>query len=447
MKKIFFLLIPALLYNVTGKAQNKNESNNFSLQQAIDYAYLHQKDVLNAQIDEQISIAKVRETIGIGLPQISGSFDMKDYFELNYLFPGVFSGGVPGSFSGFNIKTPSYSAAASVQASQLIFDGTYIVGLQAARTYKEFSQKNLARTKIETAVSVSKAYYNVLVSRERLKLIEANVTRVQKLRDDTKALFDNGFVEKTDYDRVVLTYNNITTEKENVSRLIRLSEYMLKFQVGMDIQSDLVLTDSLNADQLKNLTVNAEKNDITGRIEFSILKTQRRLEELDLKRYRFMFLPNVMLYGNLSTVEQRPKFSVFDSDKKWYPTGFVGASVIVPIFDGLQRSRKIEQSKLTLKKTDNEFAQLANGLSMEAESSRTILLNAIASFKTQEQNLELANEVVRVSKAKYDQGVGSNLEVISAETSLRESQTNYYNALYDALVAKVELDRATGKLK
>ncbi|MBK5284614.1 MAG: TolC family protein, partial [Bacteroidia bacterium] len=343
--------------------------------------------------------------------------------------------------------TPSYSASAGVQATQLLFDGTYFTALQGVKTYKELSQKNLTRTKIDIAVSVSKAYYSKVVNAQRIKLLDANVTRVQKLKDDTKALLDNGFIEKIDYGRVVLAYNNLVTERDNINRMVKLSDYLLKFQMGMDIYANLALTDSLNDEQLKNISVSAEKPDVTKRIEYSLLQTQQHLQKLDLKRNRSLYLPSLALYGNLYTVQQGPKFSAFDSKAKWYPTGFVGASLTVPIFDGLQREKKIEQAKLSLEKTDNDIANATNAFTLEAESSRTQLLNALSSLNAQKENLELANEVIRVSKLKYDQGVGSNLEVINAETSWREAQTNYYNSLYEALVAKVDLDKAMGNIK
>lgn len=422
------------------------QENTFTLQQAIEYANQHQSVVLNAQLEEKIANAKVKETSGIGYPQISASFDAKDYFTLNYLFPGAFAGGEAGTFIGFPIETPSYSATASVQASQLLFDGTYLVGLQAAKTYRELSQKNLARTRIDIAVSVSKAYYNVLVNRERIKLLDANVTRVQKLKDDTKALYGNGFVEKIDYDRIVLAYNNINTERENVSRLVKLSDYYLKFQMGIDVNSSITLADSLTDEQIHNISVSAEKADVTKRVEYSLLQTQKRLMSLDLRRYRSHYLPSILLYGSLFTTEQRPEFNIF-ADEKWYPTGFVGATITWTLFDGTQRERKIQQAKMSLQKTENDLINTSNALALEAETNRTQLMNSLSSLNTQKENLDLANEVVRVSKLKYDQGVGSNLEVINAETSLREAQTNYYNALYDALVAKVELDKALGNIK
>ena len=444
MKKIisFIILSGAAIFS-------RAQENAFSLQQAIEYAYQHQSAVQNAGLDEKIARSKVKETTGIGLPQISANFDAKDYFALNYLFPGAFAGpgAEPGSFVGFPIETPSYSATAGVQASQLVFDGSYIVGLQAAKTYRELSQKNLTRTRIETAVAVSKAYYSVLVNRERMKLLDANVVRVQKLKDDTKALYDNGFVEKIDHDRVVLAYNNIVTERGNVSRLIQLSDYYLKFQMGMDINSTVTLSDSLTDEQIRNITVSAEKPDVTQRIEYSLLQSQKRLMTLDLRRYRSHYLPSIVLYGALTTTRQGPELNIFDTGERWYPIGFVGATITLPLFDGTQREYKVQQAKLNLQKTENDLINTTNALTLEAESNRTQLMNSLSSLNTQKENLDLANEVVRVSKLKYDEGVGSNLEVITAETSLREAQTNYYNALYDALVAKVELDKALGNIK
>ena len=159
------------------------------------------------------------------------------------------------------------------------------------------------------------------------------------------------------------------------------------------------------------------------------------------------YFPSLVLYGTLFATEQRPKLNIFDSKEKWYPTGFVGAALTFPIFDGFQREKKIQQAKLNLQKTENDISNATNALTVETETARMQLLNSLSSFNSQKENLTLADEVVRVSKLKYDQGVGSNLEVINAETSWREAQTNYYNALYEALVAKVELDKAIGTIK
>jgi outer membrane protein TolC len=455
-----FSLIISLIISLYVSAQ---ESGSFTLQQAIEYAYQHQATVINAGIDEKIADAKVKEIIGMGLPQLSASFDVKDFEKIptqfipDFLSPAVYhilkdENLVQTEPANNNAVFPvqfgtRWNATAGLTASQLIFQPSYLVGVQASKTYREISRKNLTRTKVETAVAVSKAYYSTLVSRERFKLLEANVVRLQKLKDDTKALYDNGFVEKIDYDRVVLAFNNVSTEKENVSRLLVLSDNLLKLQMGMDIGSSISLTDSLSSDAVKNISVSAEKPDATKRIEYSMLETQKRVNTLELKNNRMGYVPSLIAYGSLSTSAQRDEFDIFSSGKKWYPTGLIGATLSWNLFDGFQRERKIEQAKLNIQKTENQMLNASNAFSLEAEAARTQLMNALASFNTQKENLELANEVVRVSKIKYDQGVGSNLEVINSETSLREAQTNYYNALYDALINKVDYDRAMGAIK
>jgi outer membrane protein TolC len=439
------------------------ENSSFSLQQAIEYANQHNATVLNAGIDEKIADAKVKEIIGMGLPQLNASFDIKDFEKIPTQFiPDFLSPAVYHILKDENLVQTEpqnnndvfpvqfgtrWNATAGLTASQLIFQPSYLVGVQASKTYREISRQNLTRTKMETSVAVSKAYYNALVSRERFKLLEANVVRLKKLKDDTKALYDNGFVEKIDYDRVQLAFNNVSTEKENVSRLLELSDKMLKLQMGMDINSTLTLTDSLSSETLKNISVSAEKPDATKRIEYSMLETQKRVNTLELKNNRTGYIPSLVAYGSLNTSAQRDKFDIFESGKKWYPTGLIGATLSWNLFDGFQREKKIQQAKLNLQKTENTMANASNAFSLEAEAARAQLLNALASYNTQEENLNLANEVVRVSKLKYDQGVGSNLEVINAETSLREAQTNYYNALFEALVGKVDYDKAMGNIK
>src|SRR6185436_2593807 len=319
-------------------------------------------------------------------------------------------------------------------------------GLKASKTYAELARKNYQQTKIETALQVSKAYYNVLVNAERMDLLNANVERIKKLRDDTKAFFDNGFVEKIDFDRMDITYNNIVTEKTKTEKLLELGKLLLKYQMGMDMNANLTLTDDLKNIKFDESLPADQQTDYTKRIEYSVLQTTQRLQELDLKKNRVAYLPNLVLYGGLSTHAYRFDFDFFDSDKAWYPAAVVGATLSIPIFDGFQKNARIQQSKLNLKKIENNFKSLEQGISLEISTAKVNLQNSILSLETQRKNRELAEEVSRVSKIKYDQGVGSNLEVTTAETSLKEAETNYYSALFDALVAKVDYQKATGAL-
>lgn len=447
MKNIVTLLSVLLLIN-TSFAQVKDSSTySFSLQQCIEYAYKNQNKILNASLDEQIASARVKEIRGMGLPQINGSFDVKDFLQIpTSLIPAEAFGGPPGQFIPVKFGT-KYNATAGLDGSLLIFDGTYIVGLQASKTYLELSKKNSNRTKIETTVAVSKAYYSALINEERFKLLNANLARVKKLLDDTKVMYDNGFVEKIDLSRITVTYNNLVVEKEKVARFLTMGYYMLKFQMGMDLNPNLILTDKLETAVPQAAIAVTEKFDFSKRVEYSLLQTQQRLYELDLKKNRFGYLPSLVAYGSLSTQAQRNTFDVFDTDKKWFPVAVVGAKLTLPIFDGLQKSYRIQQAKVNLLKVKNDTKSLEQGIELERTSAEISFQNSMASLDMQKKNIELAEEVYNTSKIKYDQGVGSNLEILNADAALKESQTNYYNAMYEALVAKIDMEKANGNIK
>jgi outer membrane protein len=447
MKKII-IIVGLGLAAFNSFAQTKDASAfSFSLQQAIDYALQNQISVKNALIDETLAQKKVNEIMGSGLPQINSSFDFKDFVELPTSFiPAEFFGGPPGSFAPIKFGT-QYQSTAGLDASQLLFNGEYFLGLKASKVFVELSQHSTQRTKIETIAAVSKAYYTVLISSERMKLMEANITRLKKTMDDTKALFENGFVEKLDYDRLTVAYNNLLVEKEKVERLLILATYYLKYQMGMDINSTLTLTDKIEDVKFDiGSNVSAQKFDYAKRVEYNLYDVQFKLAKLDLKRQRFSYLPSAFAYGSLTASEQSNEFDVFDTQKPWYPMALIGAKFTMPIFTGMARHARNQQAKLSLMKAENNMEFIKQSIDLELSSSITTLQNASSSLEIQKKNMEVAEDVFRVTKIKYEQGIGSNLEVITAETALKESQTNYFSALFDAIISKIDFDKANGNL-
>ena len=440
MKKLVIITIAGIFtLNSFGQAKDSSKAYSFSLQQAIDFAMQNQNDIKNAVIDEEIARKKVNEITGMGLPQINSSLDIKDFLEIpTSLIPAEFFGGQPGTYASVKFGT-QYQSTAGFDASQLIFSGDFFVGLKAAKTFVELSTKSTQRTKIETSATVSKAYYTVLVNVEREKLMNSNIARVKKALDDTKALLENGFVEKIDFDRLTVTYNNLLIEQEKIQRLLVIGIYLLKYQMGMDVNAQLTLTDKL-ADVKIDIatTTSAQKFDYSKRVEYGLFDTQYKLAQLDLKRNRFSYLPSAFAYGALSGN---------DSKTPWYPTALIGAKVTMPIFTGFQRNSRNQQAQLALEKAENNMDFIKKSIDLELASSNVALQNASSSLENQRKNIAIAEDVVRVAKLKYDQGVGSNLELITAETALQEAQTNYYNALFDALVAKIDFDKANGNLK
>jgi outer membrane protein TolC len=318
------------------------------------------------------------------------------------------------------------------------------VGLQASKTYKELSNKNLTRTRIETAVAVTKAYYSVLVSNEQLNLIDANLDRLRKSLSDTEAMFKNGFVEKIDVDRLTVLKNNLETERENVIRLLALNVNLLKFQMGMTVNSKLTLTDSITNLQADQAVVASDSSAYRNRIEYSLLETQKKLNEFDLKRYKSQFLPSLSAFGSTSQSFQSNSFSDLFSTN--FPSTIIGLRLSVPIFSGGIKLNQVRNAKLAVLKTQNDLVNLQNGINLEVDQAQTTYLNSLKSLDNQKRNMELAQEVLRVSKIKYEQGVGSSIEVTTAETSLKESQNNYINALYDLMINRVNVDKALGKI-
>lgn len=444
--RIYIIMMWLVMANIIAKAQSADSlSYKFSLKAAIDYALTHQTAVLNAIVDEEIARNTVRQTVGIGLPQVSTSYSFQDFLKLpTTLLPGEFSN--PPSSTPIPVKFGTkYNSTAGIELSQLIFDGSYIVGLQASKTYKELSVRNSKRTKIETAVAVTKAYYGVLVNGEQLALIDANLSQLTKSLNDTEAMFKNGFSEKIDVDRLQVLKNNLETERENVIRLLQMNVDMLKFQMGMPVQANLSLTDKISDVRAEAVPVmTTDTTAYKGRIEYSLLETQKKLNELDLKRQKSLFLPTLKGFASASKNFQSDEFSKhFDQS---FPTSVIGLTLSWNLINGGQRIYQVRNAKLAVRKSENDMLNAKNGIAQEISASQKVYLNSLRSVENQQRNLTLSEEILRVSRVKYEEGVGSSLEVTTAETSVKEAQNKYITALYDLLISKVDLEKAAGRI-
>jgi len=437
----FFITFSGL----TMQSQNSGVAN-YSLKQAIDYAFKNSPNYLNAELEMQNSKYRKREVLGVGLPQINSSVDLKDYIDIpTSLLPGQFFGAPAGTFIPVKFGT-KYNATAGFSASQLIFSSDYIVGVKAAKELINLSTINVNRSKTELVSSVSKAYYNVVVNKERTKLLDANIIKLKKIFDDTKAFNQEGFVEQIDLERLEVQYNNLVVEKEKTDRLIGLSENLLKFQMGYKIAEPIVLTDSLTFENNDVATLFSGKIDVSKRADYQLLQSQQRLYQLDLKRQRLGYLPTVAAYGSYQFNAQRQKFDFTDGSQSWYKISLIGGTLNLNIFDGLQRHNRIQQAKIAVQKGENNLKNIELAAEIEASISEVTYTNAYASLQTQKRNMTLAQHVFDVSQKKYEQGVGSNLEITNAQTALKEAQTNYYNAVYDMIVSKIDFQKATGTL-
>jgi len=448
MKKIITLLI-FIVTSIQAFPQlqpNSAQTFNFSIADCLKYANDHQSTVVNANLDIKSAEYRVKETIGIGLPQISGQATFTDYLKLpTTLLPGEFFN-QPGTFIPVKFGV-NYNSNLALNASQIIFSGSYLVGLKAAKTYKELSNRNYTRSKIDVDVNVTKAYYQVLVSNEQIRLLDANINQLKQQLDQTTAQNKQGFVEKIDVDRITVQYNNLVTNRENTVRLLALNYQLLKFQMGMPIEYNLTLADKLADVNIDNNVV-AYTTDTTfyhNRIEYGLQETQKDLNALDIKNRISQYYPSLTANGSVASAFQNNSFGQLYNSS--FPSSYIGLTLNVPIFNGFQRYYQIKQAKITLLKSQNDLIDLKNSLNLQASQASVNYTNGLQTLNNQKKSQELAREVLRVSKIKYQQGVGSSIEVTQAQTELENADNQYIQGLYDALVSKVDLDRAYGRIK
>lgn len=478
MKSILHTLLLINILAVGAQAQS-SVTPAFSLDDCIRYALENTIEVKNARVDQQIAQARVRETTGLGLPQVDGSVSLQHNNQLPRFFAtyataqgfaGVNESGepnlnIPGVQPTDVVASPNFfqlpsSGTAGLTINQLLFNSSYLVGLKAASTYKELSTRTAEQTQIQVVEKVTKAYYSVLVNNERILLFDNNIARVDTLLRTTIALNQNGFAEAIDVDRIRVTQNNLKSERLKFLNLQSLSLALLKYQMNYPMDQNINVAGKIEDLKIdENLFSQYEQEwDYKNRIEYKVLDTQRRLQELDVKNKFSASLPSLNGFLNMGYSTQSPNISgLFKTETpmqetgmvgpdKWYSYSVFGISLNVPIFSGLQRTYQVQQAKLNLLKIENSFTSLRQSIDLSIEQNTATYKNAIETVRSQQENMELAERVARITKIKYEQGVGSNIEVIDAESSLRESQVNYYNALFDALTAQTDLDVAYSKI-
>lgn len=477
MKRYLYAAITFVLLGYSTHAQDISTA--FTLDDCIRYALENTIEVKNAGVDRQIAKARVRETTGLGLPQVEGSVALQHNNKLPRFFAtyataqgfgGYDENGnplldIPGLSPTDVVAMPNFfqlpsSGNAGLTVNQLLFSTTYLVGLRAADTYRQLAERQEEQTQINVIENVTKAYYSVLVNNERIKLFDSNINRVDSLLRNTIALNENGFAEAIDVDRTRVTLNNLRSERLKFLNLQSLSIGLLKFQMNYPIDKEIVIKGSL-ADLSVNESLFAEYEsdwDYHNRIEYKLLDTQRNLQELDVKNKQSSSHPSLVGFWNGGYSTQSPNIGgIFKTNTsmselpmvgpdKWYAYSVFGVSLSVPIFSGLQRTYQTQQAKLNLLKVENQFTSLRQSIDLSIRQNTITYKNAVETLRSQRENMELADRVAKITKIKYEQGVGSNIEVIEAESSLRESQVNYYNAVFDAITAKTDLDVAYAKI-
>lgn len=453
-------------------AQNQPAtSQTFTLQQCIDYALENGILSQNAKLDEKIAESRVKETVGIGLPQLSASASLMHNEKLSRFFttytgsggfidlsgvPGIQVGDVVAAENFFQLKS---SGDVGLSVNQIIFNGSYIVGLQASKAYKEASYKATNQTREQIIQLVTKAYYIVLLNREQINMFTSNIARVDTLLRNTREFHKNGFAESIDVDRIQVSLNNLIIERDKFLNLNELGTELLKFQMNYPMNQTINIAGSIKDVPINiDLAVYANDLDYNARPDYQVLQANKKLQELNVRNSRAVSLPQINAFLNYGYTTQSPNIGgIFKTNTgitdqggvgpdKWYNYSNYGLSLSMPIFTGLQNQYKFQQQKIALQKINNQVNFLKSNIDYEINQASLIYQNAMKSLTGHQQNIDLASKVASVTKIKYNQGVGSNLEVVEAEDDLRTAQTNYYSALYDAIIAKVDLDKAFGRI-
>ena len=429
-----------------------------TLEEALNYAYDNSPAMKNSLLDIRIAKHDVNVTKSQGLPQINANVSYTNNFAVATVFLPAEAGAAFGGGGNGGGQAPNsdeelalrfgiqHQANATLTASQMLFDGSYFVGLKASRVYQELTRRDYELTKSNITEQVSKAYYTAMVNKERRELVGSNLNRLDSLLRETKVLYENGFVEKIDVDRIRVQFNNVSTELDRIDRLSEVSLLLLKYQMGMSIDQEISLAETIEDIDFEADPLEEYELSYLNRPDYAKLMVNRNLVELDMKNYRVQYLPKVTLNANYGYNSGADEFNRLTNFDRWFELGSWGVNLSLPIFDGLRKHNQIQKSKLQMQQIENSSRFLRNTIDLEIIQSKVQLENSVENLKVQEENLALAREVYNVTRIKYQEGVGSNLEVIEAETSLKQAETNYHNALYDALIARVDLKKAMGVL-
>lgn len=442
------------------------EKHAFSIQQTIDYAKKNSVQVKNALLGVQLQKESNREITSAAFPQINGSIgttynpNVATQVLPNFIGPatyqvlineGVKNGSgnmivMPGDFgviaAQFGTK---YNANVGLDLNQILFDGQVFVGLQARSTSIALQNKNVEVTEETIKSNIYKVYYQLVVGKSQLELLDANITRLQKLSHDTKELYKNGFAEQLDINKTEVQLANLNTEKLKVFNALGNGYLGLKVLIGMPVRDTLMLTDSLSDEQIKDGALGLSEYKYTDRKDYEYAELGRKLNKFNIKRYQLSQIPTISLSSGYSKSAQRNQFDFFGKGD-WYTISSVSLKMSIPLFHGFATRARIAQARIQLEQTENQIESLKLVIDEQAEVAKANYVTAISTMDYQKKNMALAETVYNQTKKKFEIGTGSNTEITAAETDLKTAQTNYINAVYDAIIAKVDYLKATGKL-
>lgn len=422
----------------------------FSLQQAMDYAIKNGYSVKNAQTDVEIAQKRVTEFRGIGLPQLNAEAGYQNFLQvpISVIEANAFDPSAPPNTF---LRLPfgvQHNASVGYTASWLVFSGEYLVGLQASKTFVDFSRQSLRKSEADIKESVSRAYYTALILQENKKILEENISTLERSINETRAYFTEGFLEELDVDRLLLLKSNLSNTLTTLEQQIGLSYKLLAFQMGYPVSKSFTLSDKLNsvieataADAAIPASVNYADN-----YDNLILSRGIKLQELDVKRNKSAYLPTLSTFYSWKENRLNNSFDELNNPTFRVPGGTIwGLSITMPIFKGFSQSAKVAQSKLELRKLEVQMTQLNEGLEMQFIQAKTDFSAALNKYSQAKESVALAQRIKERTEIKFREGVGSSVELLQSENEFLGAQSAYITSMMELLNARVTLNKNLNK--
>lgn len=428
---------------VNSFAQN-DKTLSFSLEAAIQYAIQNNTQSKNTRVDSLIYKKKTAEILSVGLPQMSIDVKYQDNLKLpTTVIPANAFEGFPPTDREVSFGT-QHNVYADFLLNQLIVDGRYFIGLKANRTMMEIAGQQVKLTDAEVKNNVTKSYCAVLVAGEGVEIIKKNLTTLEKLLNETSELYNSGFVEELDVDRLHLQLANMQSLDKKVALQLELAMNLLKYNMGAEHTAQISLTDSLENLLVSGAIDTASSFNYEQRVEYSLLNNQFKMRGFDAQRTRAEYLPSLSGYFGYEFNAQREEFDIFDFNQKWFNVSYVGLMLHIPIYDSYRNGAIYRQKKLEQLKISNQINDFKQSSNLQVSQAKIEYQTALDEFDIQKQNIALAEKIYDKVKTKYQEGVGSSLELANAEASLSETQSGYINAMYNLLVKRSDLNKALG---
>ena len=443
IRRLVCLISVAIFSVVNSFAQTDGGSMSLSLKEAQSYAVENNLSVKSARYDVESSRSALWSVISSALPSVDASGSLMDNLKLTTtLLPGEMMG-MPGEKIPVTFGS-QYTTSGSIQASMVLFNAPLYLGIASSKLAVALNEKNVEKSELDIKESIASTYYLILVTERTLDILEKNISDLNATLNSTKAMYAAGMAELTDVDQVTTNVTSVTNSKTSTLTTLELNYNMLKFQLGVPVNTQIVLTQTLedilaeiDVDLLLQNTFDYQQN-----IDYKLISDQVKLSELSLKSEMSSTLPTLATYYNYGTNGMGDKLN----DLRWFQNSVAGLSLSVPIFASGQRYSKIKKARTELEKSKNTQNLLVEQLLIQEQQLRYNLLNANIQYNSQKENIEVAKRVYKNVENKFKQGVASSLELTQSNMQYLTAESNYVNALLTLLQSKLALDKLMNNL-